>query len=114
MTDQKNPQMHVDLMFPSRYLKAADFIGKEVKKTIARVRVEKMRMKDGTMAQKYVIEFADTEKMLVLNRTNANAIAEALGTKKAIEWTGKQITLFPTTCDAFGKTVDCIRVKGTL
>ncbi len=108
----QNPEMHVDLMFPSMYLKAADFMGKEVTKTISRVRTEKMRMKDNTTAVKYVIEFEDTEKMLVLNKTNANAIAEALGIKKAVEWPGHKVTLYPTTCDAFGKTVDCIRVKG--
>jgi hypothetical protein len=30
-----NLQMHVDLMFPSRYLKAADFEGKPVALTIS-------------------------------------------------------------------------------
>lgn len=108
----KNPEMHVDLMFPSLYLKAADFMGKAVTKTISRVRTEKMRMKDNTISMKYVIEFEDTEKMLVLNKTNAQAIAEALGEKRAAHWPGHQVTLYPTTCDAFGKTVDCIRVKG--
>lgn len=114
MTDAKNPEMHVDLMFPSLYLKAADLMGKEVTLTIHRVRTEQMRMKDGTKAGKYVIEFVGTEKLFVLNKTNANAIAEALGEKKAVNWTGKRITLFPTQCDAFGKTADCIRVKGAV
>jgi hypothetical protein len=59
-------------------------------------------------------DFDKTEKLFVLNKTNANAIAEALGEKKAVNWTGKRITLFPTQCDAFGKTADCIRVKGAV
>ena len=106
--------MQLNDIFPKRYARAEELQGKEVTLTIHRVRTEQMRMKDGTKTGKYVIEFDKTEKLFVLNKTNANAIAEALGEKKAVNWTGKRITLFPTQCDAFGKTADCIRVKGAV
>ena len=56
MTDAKNPKMHVDLMFPSLYLKAAEFMGKDVPLTIHRVRTESMRMQDNTKKDKYVVD----------------------------------------------------------
>jgi len=108
----ENPEMDVTLMFPSLYLRAAEFAGKEVTLTVHRVRPESMRMNDNTKREKFIVEFEETDKMLVLNKTNANAIAKALGIKKAVQWAGHKITLYPTECDAFGDTVECIRVKG--
>jgi hypothetical protein len=107
-----NPDMHVDLMFPSKYLKAADLQGKEAIVTITGVKVEDLQMTNGAKESKYVITFAGTDKMLVLNKTNAKAIATVLNEKRAVHWTGQKITLYPTTCDSFGKKADCIRVKG--
>lgn len=103
--------MRVELMFPSKYLRAADFLGKAVTKTISRVDADNLQMRDGSSEKKYIVHFEDTDKMLVLNKTNAYTIAEVLGEKDALKWTGQQITLYPTTCQCFGKTVDCIRVK---
>lgn len=107
---QDNPQMHVDLMFPSRYLKAADFQGEPVQLTITEVFKDKVRMTNGSMVEKYVIRFRETEKELILNKTNAKAIAKVLGDPKAVNWAGSTIVLMPTTCEAFGEIVPCIRV----
>lgn len=104
--------MRVDLMFPSRYLKAIEFEGKNVTLTIKAVKADMLRMVDSTKAKKFVIQFEETSKELVLNKTNAFAIADYLSERDALKWVGCKITLFPTTCDAFGETVDCIRVKG--
>ena len=109
MSEQRT--MRVELMFPSKYLRAADFMGKSVTKTISKVDSEKLRLADNSKVSKYIVHFEDTEKMLVLNKTNAYAIADALNEKDALKWIGRQITLYPTTCEAFGKTVDCIRVQ---
>jgi hypothetical protein len=103
--------MRVELMFPSKYLRAADFLGKTVTKTIKRVDSDKLKMQDGSSEKKYIVHFEDTEKMLVLNKTNAYKIADVLGEKDAMKWAGREISLYPTTCQCFGKTVDCIRVK---
>lgn len=112
MKETPNPDLNVDLMFPSKYLKAADFQGKEVVLTIAGVKMDDLQMTNGTRARKPVVSFAETDKELVLNKTNAKAVAAALNEKLAVKWPGRKITLYPTTCDAFGKVADCIRVKG--
>lgn len=105
-------QMRVELMFPSKYLRAADFKGKDVSMTISGVDSDELRMKDNSKEMKYIVHFDETDKMLVLNKTNAYAIADSLDELDALKWIGHKITLFPTTCPCFGKTVDCIRVKG--
>ncbi len=46
-----------------------------------------------------------------MNRTNARAISSVLREPKAINWPGERIILNPTTCEAFGEIVDCIRVE---
>lgn len=107
---QDNPQMHVDLMFPSRYLKAADFQEGPVALTIEEVFRDQVRTTNGSVTEKYVVRFAETEKELILNKTNAKAIAKVLGEPKAVNWAGSTIALKPTTCEAFGEIVDCIRV----
>lgn len=108
-----NPDLNVDLMFPSKYLRAADFQGKDAPLVVAGAKKESLKMKDGSEKEGYVLTFQGTEKMFVLNKTNAQMIASVLGEKKARLWAGKRIVLYPTTCMAFGKKVDCIRVRET-
>lgn len=114
--------MDVRLLFPTEYLGAADLKGKDVDLTIASLAVEDLRT-DGGTEKKPCIYFEEVNrscerngtkpKKLVLNKTNMKAIA-ALHGYEADEWTGKRITLFPTTCPSFGEIVDCIRVKPTV
>lgn len=104
--------MHVSLMFPSEYLCAADLQGKDFTLTITGVEQRQLRMDDGTQEPKWILAFESAEKTLVLNKTNAKSIASALKAKDSDEWIGQQITLFPTVCQSFGETVECIRVRG--
>jgi hypothetical protein len=59
---------------------------------------------------KFILFFAGQKKGLVLNKTNWNTIATICG-EDSDDWTGQQITLFPTQVDFQGETVDAIRVK---
>ncbi len=111
---QDNPQMHVDLMFPSRYLKAADLQEKPMSLTISQVFRDRVRMTNGSITQKYILRFKETEKELILNKTNAKSIAKLLREPKAVNWAGSTIVLKPTTCEAFGEIVACIRVEKKL
>ncbi len=108
-----NPDLHVDLMFPSRYLRAVDFEGKPVTLTIAEVVKDKVQMATGQKAEKYILRFRETEKELILNKTNAKSVAKVLAEPRAVNWPGSRITLKPTTCEAFGEIVDCIRIALT-
>ena len=112
--------MHYKLLFPSQYLGAEDLHGKDATLTMRRVVVEDLRTSDGGTEKKPCVWFVETkekaeknktkEKRLVLNVTNAKAIAKIHG-PEVDEWAGKRITLYPTTTMAFGEEKDCIRVR---
>ena len=78
-----------------------------------RVRYEKPPSKFAGHAQHdriYDIAVYDDRKTGNDNRTNARTIAELYG-PETNDWRGRHITLFPTTTDFRGASVDCIRVR---
>ena len=104
-------------LFPKEYVAAHDLDGKDVTLTISRVEMEDLRTDAGT-ERKPIVHFAemdkrpkDKRKRLVLNITNMRSIAKALGSFETDDWPGGKITLYPTTCPAFGEIRDCIRVR---
>ena len=112
--------MDVRLLYPTKYIKAADLQGKDVTLTISRVEPrEELKSAQGT-DYKPALYFKEMEernargqgenKRLVLNKTNATTIAGIHG-NETDNWVGKKVTLFPTTTRAGGKTVDCVRVR---
>jgi hypothetical protein len=67
-------------------------------------------MNDGT--QKPALCLVGVSKKLVLNRTNATAIANAFG-PDVNGWMGKQLNLFSTPVSFQGRLTDAIRVQAT-
>jgi len=104
------PMLDGKLMFPNEYLAAEEFGGKDVTLAIRNVKFDDLKLTDGATERKPIVFFEKTKKKFVLNKTNATTIAKLHGAE-ARGWAGKRITLYPTTCQAFGKTVDCIRVR---
>ena len=98
--------MDINDPFQSKYLKASDLNGREIKVTMDDCVLH--QMPDGDA--KPVLSFVGKEKMLVLNKTNSMAIAEQHGTQTE-NWKGKQIIIFPTQTDFGGRVVPCIRVR---
>ncbi len=97
----------VSELFPSRFLKAADLKGRTVKVKIKKVEVEEIGQdKD----QKAVAYFDGVERGLVLNKTNAFAIAEIHG-DPTDGWTGKEIEIFSMMVPYQGQNVAAIRVR---
>lgn len=97
--------MRVSSAFPSQYLRAADLQERAV-----RVTMNHITMEDIGSDNKPVLYFTGKEKGLVLNKTNANNIANVYG-DETDGWAGKEIELFPTIVDFQGKSVDAIRVR---
>lgn len=93
-----------------KYLHACDLAGRDVTVTIARVTKGTLKSKEGETT-KPLIFFEGKEKPLGANTTNCRTIAKLYG-NDTTNWVGKRITLYPTETDAFGETVDCIRVRG--
>ena len=97
-------------MFPSRWLKGEDLQGHEPTVTIARVTFERIQQQDGTEEEKPVVWFQGKDKALILNRTNADAIAELYG-DETDAWPGCSIKLVTERVSAFGKMHDAIRIR---
>lgn len=86
-------------------LKAADLQGRDCPVTISQIQFREFD--DGN---KIELSFNGTDKKLILNKTNAQTIADLLG-DETNNWVGQQITLFPTQTDYNGRQVACIRVR---
>ena len=102
-------------LFPKEYVAAHD-LPEDVTLTISRVQMEDIKTDAGT-ERKPVLHFSemdkrpkDKRKRMILNITNMRSIAKLHGFETD-EWVGKKITLYPTTCPAFGEIRDCIRVR---
>lgn len=98
----------LDDLFPSPYLTAADVKNKPVV-TIKSFSKKTMKNKQGEEEVKPVLFFNEFEKGMVLNKTNANAIAKLHG-KNLEDWIGERIQLHSVVVEAFGETSDAIRV----
>lgn len=101
--------MNIDSAFPSNYLKASDLGDATPIVTIDRVEIEAIgRNKE----MKPVLYFSGKEKGVVLNKTNANKIAQLVGSRDTNDWKGCQVRLYATETEFGGETVECIRIKG--
>ncbi len=92
--------------FPSKYLKASDLKGRNVKVKISHTTREQIGDD-----HKLILYFQGTEKGMVLNKTNANNIATIYG-EETDDWATQEIVLFEAMVDFQGKTVPAIRVRG--
>jgi hypothetical protein len=101
--------MKVELLFPSRYLKAADLKG-PTPLTIEAVTVEDIRTSGGKEKRPIVYFKERTDKALVLNKTNALVIAMMHG-GETDDWAGKPIVLIPARVPFGNKIVEAIRVQ---
>ena len=97
--------MNIKKSFPSRWLKASDLNGRAVK-----VEIDKVIDEDIGGEDKPVLYFAGKEKGVVLNKTNADVLADAFG-DETDEWAGSKVELYPAKTQFQGKLVDCIRVR---
>ena len=99
-------QMDINAAYPSKWLRAVDLAGKTVTVTINGVAMEQFQ--DGS--SKPAMFFLNKDKGLILNKTNATAIADAYG-GDTDAWTGKQIELFSMKVQGPSGLVDGIRVR---
>lgn len=102
--------MNINDAFPSKYLKSGDVPeDSDLPLTIKSVSVETVGQGDDA-EQKPIIHFEETEKGLVLNKTNAETISR-LHTPETDNWPGKRIALFSTEVDFGGKQTLALRVR---
>ena len=97
-----------DQLYPGRFIKAGELLGRKVTVTISDVDLEELMGEDNKPKQKAALTFKETPKQLVMCKTNGISIKAMFGTKLA-EWIGKRVTLFPDTWNG----EPCIRIWGS-
>jgi hypothetical protein len=100
-------------MYDSNYLYSFDLKGRDVTVTIASVQGAKLRGADGKEQRKLVLFFKESKdkRGLAVPKSAVGKVIAGMYGNDIEDWVGKRVTLFPTQCEAFGKTVDCIRVR---
>lgn len=98
-------------MYDSNYLYAFDLKGRDVTVTIRDVRAVKVKNSEKE-EKKPIVYFKESKdaRGLVLCKTNGKSIAQMYG-NDTDAWIGKRVTLFAAMVDAFGKTVEAIRIR---
>ena len=97
--------MKMNEIYPSKYLKADDLQGREVRVTMANVELEKIGDDN-----KPVLYFKGKDKGVVLNKTNANTISVAYGDDTE-DWYDQPLILFSVMVDFQGKVAPAIRCR---
>lgn len=101
---------HYKSFFDRDYLYAFDLQGRDVTVTIDRVTAGELTSVGGRKTKKPLCYFVGKTKPLAVNATNGKTVASLYGTNTD-DWKGKRITLYPTTTQMGGETVDCIRIR---
>ncbi|MBK9263031.1 MAG: hypothetical protein IPM54_24910 [Polyangiaceae bacterium] len=108
---------HLELVYPSQYVKAADLQGRDVTVVIEKVEYENLVMQGGRKDRKACITMLARNgrrlgKRWVVGKTVLRQIGAAIGSLIVREWKGREITMYPTTCKGkSGGMVECIRVR---
>jgi hypothetical protein len=82
-----------DDIYGSKYFSAADLHGEMIRRKIGKVEIGDLKEKDGGTKRKFIVYFKGVDKPLVLNRTNAQKLATALG-KDPTAWIGVVVELY--------------------
>jgi hypothetical protein len=93
----------------SKHLGADDLKSGEKKVRIKSITAEAVNDR-GQSVQKLVVYFSNTDKGLILNKTNNRTIRSAYGDDTA-GWIGKALVLFATQVDYAGRSVAGLRVR---
>lgn len=108
---------HLELLYPSKYVKAADLRGKDVTVIIDHAEWENLVMQGGKRDRKVALHLRSTtgkllEKRWIVGKTVLRQIAKSTGKTDVAAWSGDRVTMYPTTCrGADGTQVECIRVR---
>ena len=82
-----------DQLYGSKYLSATDLGGSILRVKIEKVEVADLREKDGTTRKKLILFFNGQDKAMVLNKTNASALADAFG-KNPDDWVDQRLEIY--------------------
>lgn len=100
------------LMFKGAYVSAVELGDKTPTLTISDVKIVKLEGEDGTVKDRGVVYFKETDRGWVLCKTNALCLAHMFG-PDTDSWKGKHVTLFSMDVQVGREMKPGIRVYGS-
>lgn len=85
--------------------------GKDVIMTIKETRKEKVTGQNGKKEDCFVCYFVESDKPMILNRTNCKAIERIYKSPYIEEWPGLRVQIGIDTVSAFGESVEALRIR---
>lgn len=85
--------------------------GEEKILTIKEIKRDKVVGIGGKKQECTICFFIENEKPMILNRLNSKIITKIYGTPYIEDWKGKKIQIYVDKVDAFGETVDALRIR---
>ena len=95
--------------FPNRFLVGSDLLDRSYTLTIRSVTQEDLRP-GGSLQRKTIVWFHETDKGLILNRTNAYSIEKLYG-DDTDNWTDAKINIKPVFLQVAGQSTIGIRIS---
>jgi O-glycosyl hydrolase len=96
-------------MFPSKYMNASDVEDGDITLTVKAVKQE-MVGSGANASNKWVVQFRETDKRLIISKTHGAAIVKQLGDDSDF-WTGQSLTFTLSTTSFGSETVPCVRIR---
>lgn len=104
--------MHISQLKESRFLQKAEVGQAGMVFTIRDCTEENVASQNDPPEYKWALWFEETEKGMVLNTTNGQLIAQALGSETTEDWIGRQICIYHDPSVSFGgKLVGGLRAR---
>lgn len=97
-----------DQLYPGRFIKAGELLGKKPTLTITDVDLEDLIGEDNKPKAKATLTFRETEKQMVMCKTNGLCLKHMFG-KKLSDWVGKRVTIFEGSWNG----EPCVRIWGS-
>lgn len=102
---------NINQMMPSKYLKKED-VPQPALVTVRSFSQDNVAQQGQPEEKKWIMHFNEFENGLVMNSTNLQLAAMALGSEETDDWIGKQIVLFSDPNVSFGgKLVGGLRIR---
>lgn len=112
INDETMKKTHWKKAFNPNYMGAYSLDpGEELTLTIKATKKEKVKNSDGREDECLVLHWEQSEKPMILNKTNSKAVAKVAGSPYLEDWPGTSIQIYISKVKAFGSTVDALRVR---
>lgn len=102
---------NINDQFPSKYLRASDFDEEGAIVTIAGVKQETLKNREGREEQKPILFFREHDQGLVLNKTNAKKLSTLFKSDDTDDWLDQPVRIYATETQFGADTVACLRFR---